>query len=253
MLLSLSLREQRRSVVAGEFRCARTARRGADIVLGDPHLDRLDTAVEVRTRWGGDDVEGVGVRRFHTEADLSRDHERAQVQRSLAASLRHPRLIDLDELAQGLKEVLVGKLRHSHALRGVLHAVCVLLRAEGSDGSVRLTVRLQALEDRLAVVEDHGRRLEFKRRVRLHAGIVPALVLGPVDRDHVVGEFLAKFRIFENIRTLLVARRILVFSHGEFQVRHASQAYAGCQQPQPVSGHGTGVGSAARIARTDCL
>ena len=49
------------------------------------------------------------------------------------------------------------------------------LRPEGRDAAVGLGVGLEALEDRLGVVQRRGRRVQLQRRVGGQPGVVPAL------------------------------------------------------------------------------
>jgi hypothetical protein len=50
-------------------------------------------------------------------------------------------------------------------------------------------VGLEALEDLLRVVQDGGGRVHRDRGTRFDAGVVPALLVGVPDGDHVVGEY----------------------------------------------------------------
>jgi hypothetical protein len=54
------------------------------------------------------------------------------------------------------------------------------------------TEGLQAIEDRLPVVQDDRRGLQRKRTIGLDAGVIPANVGGIIDQQHVVGEDLAE-------------------------------------------------------------
>ena len=154
---------------------------------------------------------------MHAQGDLGGDHERTQVQRGLAARGRDPILVDLGDLAQGLDELIHRQLRHSHALGRVGHAIGVGLRTERGNGAIRLAVGLDALEDGLAVVENIGSRVHAKRRVRAHLSVVPAVLLVPVNGDHVVGEVLTKARVLENLRKFLRGGRVGVLRHGVVQ------------------------------------
>ena len=136
---------------------------------------------------------------MNAQGDLGGDHERTQVEGSLAASLRGPVLVYLDQLTQGLDELALRQSRHSHALSRVVETLRVLLRAEGSNRAIRLTVGLDALEDRLAVVENVGGRVHAERLVRAHLCVVPALFFVPIDGHHVIGEVLAEAWVRQNL------------------------------------------------------
>ena len=47
-------------------------------------------------------------------------------------------------------------------------------------------------KDLLRVVEHHGSRVQRERAVRDDAGVVPALALGIIHHEHMVGKLLAK-------------------------------------------------------------
>jgi hypothetical protein len=117
--------------------------------------------------------------------------------------------------------------RYSPAGRA-LEAEGVLLGAEGGDGPVGLAVRLEALEDLLRVVQDHGGRIEGERRVRHELAVVPAAALGPLDRHHVVGEVAAEPRVGQDRVALRGGERAgggLELDRGR---RHEWLSFTGC-------------------------
>src|SRR5215475_6890144 len=81
----LGLGDEGRGVVAGAFRLARAAGRGAAVVLGEPDGDRLDAAGEVGAGGRGDEDKETLGSGPDPETDLGRHHERAQVKAVLAA------------------------------------------------------------------------------------------------------------------------------------------------------------------------
>ena len=87
--------------------------------------------------------------------------------------------------------------------------------------AIGMAVGLDALEDCLAVVEDSGGRIHAERRVGAHLRVVPTLVLGPVNRHHVVGEVLTKAGVRQNLLQALWGGGVVSSRHGVIQ--HASQ------------------------------
>lgn len=204
----LGLGEQGRSVVAAGLGVAHAAGDGTHAVLGQPDGDRLDAAGEVGTGGRCDDDEEVLVGRAHAQADLGRDHERAQVQRLLAAVRRHPGAVLLDQRVTGRDEGLDRQLRHRQTAGRPLEALGVGLRAEGHDGAVGAAVGLEALEDLLRVVQRHIGRIDRQRRVRDELCVVPATPLRPLDRHHVVGEVSAESGADQDRLALRVGQRV---------------------------------------------
>ena len=127
------------------------------------------------------------------EAALGGDQERAQVQ-ALPRTLGHPLPVLRDEQLKGVDERLLGQFGHRHPAAARVEAGRVGLGPEHDDRAGRLPVGLEALEELLAVVEHLGGRVEGERAVRLKLAVVPAALLRPAQRDHVVGEDLTEPR-----------------------------------------------------------
>src|SRR3546814_10513029 len=72
----------------------------------------------------------------------------------------HPRAVDGDQLAQRLQEVRGRKLGKGQTPGAPLHPPRILVGPEGVDRAVLVAIRLDALEDLLAVVQHRGRRVE---------------------------------------------------------------------------------------------
>ena len=75
---------------------------------------------------------------------------------------------------------------------GVVQAAGVVGQAEQADLAVAATERLQAVEDRLAVVQDAAGGVQGEWPVRLDAWVMPALPGLVVHQEHVVGEDLSE-------------------------------------------------------------
>src|SRR5690606_30646055 len=78
---------------------------------------------------------------------------------------------------------------------------------EGPDRAVAVSIRLEALEDLLRVVEDRGRRVERERPVGPEDRVVPTALRRPAGGDHVVGEELAEAGVGEDLPPTLGGRR----------------------------------------------
>ena len=83
----------------------------------------------------------------------------------------------------------------AHAVAGVDAALGVAVGPEQLDGVVGGAVGLQTLKQLLGVVEHHAGRVQGEGLIGDDAGIVPALTLGVVHQEHVVGEDLAKAQL----------------------------------------------------------
>ena len=100
-------------------------------------------------------------------------------------------MVEGEKLAQRIDEVL-GRQRRYRSLRGALQPFGIRGGTERGDRAIRLPVGLEALEDLLPVVQDHRRRVQCDRSVRLDLRIVPAALAVVVHHHHVVGEVLAE-------------------------------------------------------------
>jgi hypothetical protein len=206
LLGGLALGEQAAGVVAGALGLAGAAHGRPDVLVGQPDRHRLDLTGEERQHGEGDQQEQVLVGGAHAHLRLGGDHERPQVQ-ALPLGGGHPVAVDLDEGVDGVEEQLLGQLGHGEAGGRAVEALGVLLRPEDRDAAVGLPVGLEALEDGLPVVQHHRRRVELQRRVGGELRVVPALVDGPADRDHVVGVDAAEAGVGHERLALGVAAR----------------------------------------------
>ena len=75
---------------------------------------------------------------------------------------------------------------------GAVQAAGVVGGAEQAYLAVMASERLEAVEDRLAVMQDAGGGIQDERRVGDDARVVPALPFLIVHQEHVVGEDLAE-------------------------------------------------------------
>src|SRR5690606_17469279 len=108
---------------------------------------------------------------------------------------RHPIGVHCDQLPQRFQEQLFGQLRHGDPVRRTLEPAGVGVGAERSDRAVGLPVGLQTFENRLAVVQHGGGRVELQGVVRFHFRVMPAALTGPPDGHHVISEEPSKSRI----------------------------------------------------------
>src|SRR5882762_8016713 len=109
------------------------------------------------------------------------------------------------------------------------------VRAEYGDPSILLAVRLEALEDRLRVVEDRDSGIQLQRAIRTKLGVMPAPLAVPAHSNHVLAEKLPEARIRQQpvprrSRCALGGRSGLeidsggVGAHPGRVIRHASEA-----------------------------
>ena len=180
------LGEQAGGVVAGALGLAGAARRRPDVVIGDPHRHRTQLAGEVAVDRGGDQHEQVFIGRAHTEHRLGGDHERPQVE-ALAHLRGHPGGVDVDQRLHRAEEGLGRQSGHGQAPGRGGEPGGIGLGAEQRDATAGLPVGLEALEDRLPVVQDHRHRVQLQWAVGPDQTPLPAAGPGPADGHHVVG------------------------------------------------------------------
>src|SRR5690625_3644542 len=123
VLVGFFLRRKRGSVVAAALGKAGAARGGALVVRGEPDRYGGDTALEVGTGGGGDNVVVDLLSRAYAEELLAGDHERTQIEArlvSLVGGCWHPVMVKLDQRAQRSEE-------HTSELQSRGHLVCRLL------------------------------------------------------------------------------------------------------------------------------
>ena len=146
---------QRHGVVEAGLDVAGAVGRGA-VELGNDELDGLDAALVVRADRSDEDAELILVGGLHADDVARGEHERADVERGAGAEGRHPGGVGLDDLLNGLDELILGEGGHLEAGGGVVHALRVHVGTEADDGAVFGGVGLEALEDLLAVVKQAG-------------------------------------------------------------------------------------------------
>ena len=173
---------------------------------------------KVGTHRGGDREERVLVGRAHAEERLGCEREWAEVEARTGRG-RNPVAIGLDERRDRADKILHRHLGDHEPAGGTVHALGVLVRAEGPHASVRVGVGLHPLEDLLPVVQHRRRGHQGERTVGLHGLAVPALTLGVGHARHVVSEVHAKGELGHRRPAARGGRR-----RG---VRHAGEA--GCQ------------------------
>ena len=127
----------------------------------------------------------------------------------------HPVAVHIHQSLNGLNVILHGDLRDAQTVGRILEALCVALRAEQLHGVVRGAVSLHALKDLLCVVEHDSGRVQRERSIGDDAGIVPALALGIVHNEHMVGELLAEAELRLVLRLLL-----RMGSPGDLDIQH---------------------------------
>ena len=193
-LLGLLRGEQAGRVVAAGLGLTGTAQRRPHIIVADPQADRVEALGEVRPHRRQDNEEQVLVGRPHAQRGLGADHRRPDIERA-ALGRGDPALLGLDQLADGLDEVVGRDLGHADPAQRGVHAAGVLVGPEQQDLAVGRLVGFHALEHFLAVVQHVGGRVQRQRAVGPDLGIMPAACLVPLHGEHVVGELAAEHQL----------------------------------------------------------
>ena len=128
------------------------------------------------------------------QTDVSGEDEGTDVQRG-TVDVGDPVLVHFHQSLDGLDEILDGNLGDAQTVGGILHPLGVAVRTEQLDGVVRGAIGLHALENLLGVVEHHRGGVQGEGGIGDDAGVVPALALGIVHHEHMVGEDFAKAQL----------------------------------------------------------
>ena len=187
LVVSLNLCSEGSNIVAAGLRLTDTALNGADILVLDPDLNRVQAFRIVRADRRKNNDEKVGVRNTNAEERIRSDHERTNVKGS-AGLCGDPVLIHLNDCLAGLHKIFLGNLRHAETLIGVVRTLRVLEGAEQKHSAVVRAVCLHTLEHFLAVMENHCGRLEADLTVGNDARVEPTLAGLIVHHEHMVRE-----------------------------------------------------------------
>jgi hypothetical protein len=194
LVLGLLGRVQAGRVVGRRLGLAQPARHRPHVVV-----DHLDLGGRQSLRIVGadrrqDHVVEILPGRPHAEEWLAGDHRGPDVERRTDRR-RDPLAVDVDQGRPRLQDQVGIDGRDAHALGRPVEPGDVLVGTEQPDLAVPAAEPLQALEERLAVVQDGGRRIERERSVGLDPGVVPALLLLEVRDEHVIGEHVAEGQV----------------------------------------------------------
>ena len=124
---------------------------------------------------------------MHTQADIHGDHGGANVKGS-AVQMRNPCFLNTDQLLQAFQGSFLIQGGHAHALCAAGHAGEVGLGTEELQTAVSTTIAFGSFKNGLAVMENHGGRIQRKISVGYDAGVVPADTLFIVHQEHMVGK-----------------------------------------------------------------
>ena len=162
------------------------------------------------------------------------EHEGTDIQGS-AVRVRHPVTVHIHQSLDGLDVILNRDLGDAQTVSRVLHTLCVALGAEQLDGVIRSAVSLHALEDLLCIVEHDRSGVQREGCVGDDAGVMPALALGIVHNEHMVGELLAKTQLRLVLRLFLRAGSTsdLDVQHDKFPSFLISHSAARAARPAP--------------------
>ena len=138
----------------------------------------------------------------------------------------HPVPLHIHQGLDGLDVILHRDLGDAEPVGGILHPLGVALGAEQLDGVVGGAVGLHALKNLLGVVEHHAGGVQRKWAVGDNAGVVPALALGVIHHEHMVGELFAKAQF-----RLVLRLRLGGGGAGQFNIQHDFPSFPVMGQP----------------------
>ena len=183
----LLLRLEARGVVRGRLGRPEPARPGPRVPLGNRDLHRVEPLRVVGADRAGDDEEERLVGGLEPDVGLGRDHRRAHVERGPVRT-GDPFVVELEQGFDRAHEDVRVHLGQVEAHRRRVEARRVVRRPEQVHGprAAAVPVRLQPLEDGLAVVQDEGGGREVEVRERRYGGLAPSAVRSPPHGEHVV-------------------------------------------------------------------
>ena len=183
----LLLRLEARRVVRGRLGRPEPPRSGPRVPLADGDLHRVEAFGVIGADRAGDDVEQGLVGGLEADVGLGRDHRRAHVERG-AVRAGDPLVVQLEQGFDRADEDVRVHFRQVEAEGRGVEARRVVGRPEQVHGprAAAVPIRLQPLEDGLAVVQDERGGREVEVRERPYGGIAPAALRRPAHREHVV-------------------------------------------------------------------
>ena len=183
---------------------------------------------------GEDDAEDIVLGSVHAQTYIIGKDEGTDVQGSTIGT-GHPVALHAHQSLNSLHKILFRDLGDAQTVGRILKTLGVAVRAEQLHGVVGGAVGFHALKDLLCVVEHHGSGVQFKGAVGDDAGIVPALALGVVHNEHMVGELLAKTQLRLVLRLFLRAGSTsdLDVQHDKFPSFLISRSAARAARPAP--------------------
>ena len=155
--------------------------------MGDPDLHRVEALGVVGAHRREDHEVSVRVGSANSEEGVDGDDGGPDVERG-ARLPRHPVRFEAQEFFQALEGQVGIHGRDAQALGRSVEPIDVGPRPEELDLALGIPIRLEPFEDRLAVMEHHGRRFHGDGCVRLDPRVVPAPVRVVIHIEHMVGE-----------------------------------------------------------------
>ena len=174
------------AVVAAALGLAGAAADCADVLGLDDDLHRLHAVFKVAAHGGEDDHEHGLMDAVEAQLGIGAEQEGTDVQGGAGLRGDEP-LVQLYQSLDSLQSILGGHHRQAETDGGVLHTLHVVPGTEQLDLAVLAAVSLQALKDLGTVVEHAGGGGQGDVLEGDDAGIVPALFIGIVHDEHVVG------------------------------------------------------------------
>ena len=171
-------------VITAHFIYTRSER-GTTVVLTDDDVwVGREPALEIWSYRGDKDEEEVLRCWMHTYLSTRSDEQRTHIECGATLVWRYEALVEADHFLHHLLETLDGQLGHEYAVACALQTFSILVHTEHAHFAIRATIRLQALESLLSVVETCGSHVKRYGLFRTHFDFSPSAVT--VVATHVV-------------------------------------------------------------------
>ncbi|GFI64121.1 hypothetical protein IMSAG117_01538 [Lactobacillaceae bacterium] len=151
--------------------------RSRTVKITDADGQRLNAALEIRSHRCGEHPELIFIRRLYTDNRITAEHIRAHIQGCTAAVRRHISFICFNCLKHSFHKPLFRKNRHFKAHRTLFHSLCIQIRAEGNNASIRCSICLHTFKNCLRILQDACTFTDDHICILCHNPFIPCAIL----------------------------------------------------------------------------